>query len=96
MIDHVKVDAIADAVAKLSTRFDAIIDSDAGAKPRMFGSYTTVQLKKAVTEGVNEWTPRETIEKMIKEIQARESGASKVNVTPQITGGKPNPKVGRM
>ena len=87
---------IADAINNLQQRFDALIDSDAGAKPRMFGSYTTAQLKNSVSEGVNEWRPRETIEKMIKEIQARESGVSKLNVTPQIQGGKPNPKVGRM
>ncbi len=95
-IDCDKINRIADGVSRIAARFDAMVDSDAGMKPRMFGSYTTAQLKKSVSEGVNEWTPRETIEKMIKEIQARESGESKITSTPQIKGGKPNPKVGRM
>jgi len=59
---------------------------------RMYPGYTTVQLK----EFVKKESDPETKKKMEAEIAARESGASTVRVTPQILGGKPVNKIGRM
>jgi hypothetical protein len=58
---------------------------------RMYPSYTTSQLKAAAPSA-----DPATRAKMETEIAARESGASQQRVTPQIEGGKPMAKIGRM
>lgn len=56
---------------------------------RKYPSYTLAQLETFVAEGLGS-------DVMIKEIADRKAGTSTVHVTPQIEGGKPNPKVGRL
>ena len=62
---------------------------DGATSSRKFPSYTTAQLEAAVADGRG--TPA-----MIAEIEARKNGTSKILVTPQIMGGKPINKIGRM
>lgn len=56
---------------------------------RKYPSYTLAQLETIVAEGRGN-------DVMIKEIADRKAGVSTVFVVPQIEGGKPNPKVGRL
>lgn len=56
---------------------------------RKYPSYTLSQLESAVAEGRGNPI-------MEAEIFTRKSGASVVFSTPQIEGGKPAPKLGRM
>ena len=56
---------------------------------RKYPSYTLDQLEAFVVEGRGN-------DVMIKEIADRKAGVSKALVVPQIEGGKPKPKVGRM
>jgi hypothetical protein len=63
---------------------------DGGHKSnRKYPSYTLDQLESFVAEGKGNAV-------MVKEIEDRKAGVSKVLVVPQIEGGKANPKVGRM
>lgn len=88
-----------DRAAKLDaalTRIDSIVrarcDMDGAPRSkRMYPGYTLSELQEMVKTATGE-----TLEKMSKEIVARESGASKVSVTPQIQGGKVQVKVGRL
>lgn len=61
------------------------------ADARMYPSYTTSQLKAAAPSA-----DPATRAKMESEIAMRESGASQQRITPQIQGGRPMPKVGRL
>lgn len=56
---------------------------------RKYPSYTLAQLEAAVAEGRGNPV-------MEAEIAARKSGMSVAFRVPQIEGGKPSPKVGRM
>jgi hypothetical protein len=56
---------------------------------RKYPAFTTEDLKRFVAEG------RGTDE-MVQEIMARDAGISRPFVTPQIGGGRPIVKVGRM
>lgn len=60
---------------------------------RLYPSYHISELKSWVKEGKLD---PETNKKVLREIVARETGTSKVKVTPQIEGGKVKNKVGRM
>lgn len=61
-----------------------------GAKSnRKYPSYTLAQLEAFVAEGRGN-------EVMVKEIADRKAGISKPLVVPQIEGGKPVHKVGRL
>lgn len=51
---------------------------------RMFPSYTTEQLKEAIAEGVTDVRTKEHLDKIKKEVEARENGVSKVFKTPQL------------
>lgn len=53
-------------------------------KTRMFPSYTTEQLKKAIEEGVTEVRTKENLELIKLEVKNREAGISKPFKTPQI------------
>lgn len=61
-------------------------------RTRQFPSYTTKELKSHLR---NELTT-EMRSKIEAEIVAREAGESKVRVIPQIQGGMPIPRLGRM
>lgn len=65
---------------------------DLGRDARMYPAYTTAQLRDHVS---SEKDPAIRA-KMLAEIEARESGASKPAVTPQTKGGLPIPRLGRM
>ena len=56
---------------------------------RKYPSYTLAQLEAFVASGQGNPV-------MVQEISDRKAGTSKTLVTPQIDGGKPTPKVGRM
>lgn len=56
---------------------------------RKYPSYTLAQLEAFVAEGKGN-------DVMIAEIAARKAGANAALVVPQIEGGKPTPKVGRL
>lgn len=56
---------------------------------RKYPSYTLAQLEAFVAEGNGN-------EVMVAEIAARKAGASVAFVVPQVEGGKPSPKVGRL
>lgn len=56
---------------------------------RKYPSYTLAQLETFVAEGRGNPV-------MVKEIADRKAGTSNILVVPQIEGGKPNPKVGRL
>jgi hypothetical protein len=97
------VKALNDGVSKLSSRMDALgrKDMDAGSSGRpgrkkLYPSYTNDDLAKFISEGVTPMRPQATVDKMKEELAARKSGESKTFVTPQIEGGKPQTKVGRM
>ena len=61
-----------------------------GAKSKMkYPGYTLAQLEQAVAEGRGN-------DVMLKEIADRKAGISKPLVVPQIEGGKPIHKVGRL
>jgi hypothetical protein len=92
---HDAVAVLADAVAGLGARFDAYDDRRRADAKRDFPSYTLAQLEKWIAEGTvnNNAT---MLARVKKEIEARKSGASQAFVTPQIEGGKPTPKVGRL
>lgn len=62
---------------------------DSASNKRKFPGYTLKQLEKAVAEG------RGT-DAMRKEIADRKAGISVVCEVPQIEGGKPINKIGRM
>jgi hypothetical protein len=62
---------------------------DAANNKRKFPGYTLAQLEAAVTEG------RGT-SAMLQEIADRKAGASVAATVPQLLGGKPQPKLGRM
>lgn len=103
--------ALADAVDKLNRGVDSIgqrmdalgrKDMDAGGagqggtRKRLYPAYSDKELEKFVAEGVTPNRPQQTVDKMKEELAARKSGASKPYVVPQIGGGKPQTKVGRM
>lgn len=56
---------------------------------RKYPSYTLAELEAFVAEGRGN-------DVMVKEIADRKAGISTTFVVPQIEGGKPSPKVGRM
>lgn len=56
---------------------------------RKYPSYTTAQLEAFVANGQGN-------DEMVKEIENRKAGVSKVAVTPQLIGGKVMNKIGRM
>jgi len=59
----------------------------------MYPAYTTDELvNRLETKGLDGATRKE----MEEEVEARRSGASKQYVVPQIEGGKPVNKIGRM
>lgn len=63
---------------------------DGGHKSaRKYPSYTLEQLEAFVAEGGSNPV-------MVQEIADCKAGTSKILVVPQIEGGKPNPKVGRL
>ena len=64
---------------------------DAARRHRKYPSYTTAQLKAFVAEDGENANPV-----MVKEIADREAGLSVYRPTPQIMGGKPIVRVGRM
>lgn len=61
----------------------------ANTKTRKYPSYTLSQLEGFVTAGNGNPS-------MVAEIAARKAGRSATFVTPQLLGGKPSVKVGRM
>ncbi len=63
-------------------------DYRGGPHKRLYPAYTLDQLKKFHAEKPHPL--------MAAEIAAREAGVSRVNVTPQIQGGMPIPRLGRM
>ena len=51
---------------------------------RMFPSYSTAELEKAIAEGVTEIRTKEKLEEIKKEVAARKAGISKPFKVPQI------------
>lgn len=64
---------------------------DAAPTRRMYPGYTLAELEKAVAEG-----RADSAGTMVMEIAARKAGASQHFKTPQILGGKPTTRIGRM
>lgn len=66
-----------------------LVRLDAEVRKRDYPSYTLAELKEWVAKG--QGSPR-----VLAEIAAREAGLSEHKVTPQILGGKPINKIGRL
>lgn len=62
---------------------------DAARSNRKYPAYTLAQLEAAVAAGRGNPV-------MVQEIEDRKAGRSVALVVPQIEGGKPQPKVGRL
>jgi hypothetical protein len=69
---------------------------DSGQATRKYPSYTTAQLEAFVAEGVTEIRSAEKVTDIAAEVAARKAGKSVIRVTPQIGGGRPVSKIGRL
>ena len=74
---------------------EMVMDS-AHKSNRKYSAFTTAELRKFVSEGPGEFRDQATLDKMQQEIMARDAGISVPFVVPQIGGGRPTVKVGRM